>query len=118
MKAGGHAPFQNADAILEVRPESIAFVALNLPMLYRRSAEQIVQFHGFVGCHSDLVLAGFLPDPKVNMLFKVGRIVTPGLDIDPARLSIFGATEYDVRISVEKLAEGLPRERHNLKFLR
>lgn len=58
------------DARLEVSEETLGLVALHLSVLDGRATEEIVQLDGLVSCHTSLVLAAILTQPKVEVLLE------------------------------------------------
>lgn len=56
------------DTLLEVAPEGVRLVVLDLAVLHGAASQVVVQLCGVDGCTALLILGGVLPDPKVNVL--------------------------------------------------
>lgn len=56
------------DTLLEVAPEGVRLVVLDLAVLHGAASQVVVQLCGVDGSTALLILGGVLPDPKVDVL--------------------------------------------------
>ena len=68
LEAAGNATLQIADSTLEVAEEKVRLGALHFPVLYRQTAQQIIELHGQDRGRTGLILGSFRAEPEVDVV--------------------------------------------------